>query len=95
MFLFHMAALLKRLLRADPRAVALGHSVGCREASLGPDPGATVRVRFAPSPTGNPGGRDARAAAHPPVSAPECSRKSAFRSLRDPILQRRKWRPKT
>ncbi|GAB1292644.1 Probable glutamate--tRNA ligase, mitochondrial [Apodemus speciosus] len=47
-----MAALLKRLLLAEPHVVALGHRVGRREASLGPDPGATVRVRFAPSPTG-------------------------------------------
>lgn len=49
---FHMAALRKRLLLAEPHVVALGHCVGRREASLGPDPGATVRVRFAPSPTG-------------------------------------------
>lgn len=47
-----MAALLKRLLLARPHVVALGHRVSRREASLGPDPGATVRVRFAPSPTG-------------------------------------------
>lgn len=67
-----MAALLERLLRAGPRAVAPGHQVGRREAGLGPDPGATVRVRFAPSPTGNPGGRDARARAASlrPVPAP-------------------------
>nr|BAC26232.1 unnamed protein product [Mus musculus] len=47
-----MAAPLKRLLLAEPHVVALGHRVGRREASLGPDPGAPVRVRFAPSPTG-------------------------------------------
>ncbi|EPY74527.1 putative glutamyl-tRNA synthetase, mitochondrial [Camelus ferus] len=42
-----MAVLLKRLLQTGrpPR-------VGRREASLGTDPGAAVRVRFAPSPTG-------------------------------------------
>ncbi|XP_021022684.1 probable glutamate--tRNA ligase, mitochondrial [Mus caroli] len=47
-----MAAPLKRLLLAEPHVVALGHRVGRREASQGPDPGASVRVRFAPSPTG-------------------------------------------
>lgn len=54
-----MAALRKSLLLAGPHVGALGHRVGPREASLGPDPGVTVRVRFAPSPTGNPDGRDA------------------------------------
>ncbi|MBZ3876610.1 putative glutamate--tRNA ligase, mitochondrial [Sciurus carolinensis] len=47
-----MAALLKRLLRLGTPPAALGRSVGRREASLGIDPGAAVRVRFAPSPTG-------------------------------------------
>uniref|UniRef100_A0A8D2E2G1 Nondiscriminating glutamyl-tRNA synthetase EARS2, mitochondrial n=1 Tax=Sciurus vulgaris TaxID=55149 RepID=A0A8D2E2G1_SCIVU len=47
-----MAALLKRLLRLGTPLAAFGRSVGRREASLGIDPGAAVRVRFAPSPTG-------------------------------------------
>ncbi|XP_006912586.1 probable glutamate--tRNA ligase, mitochondrial isoform X1 [Pteropus alecto] len=47
-----MAALLRRLLRPGRPLAALGRSLGRREASLGIDPGAAVRVRFAPSPTG-------------------------------------------
>uniref|UniRef100_A0A452RQG0 Glutamyl/glutaminyl-tRNA synthetase class Ib catalytic domain-containing protein n=1 Tax=Ursus americanus TaxID=9643 RepID=A0A452RQG0_URSAM len=47
-----MAVLLKRLLQSARRPAALGRPVGRREASLGTDPGAAVRVRFAPSPTG-------------------------------------------
>ncbi|XP_006892750.1 PREDICTED: probable glutamate--tRNA ligase, mitochondrial [Elephantulus edwardii] len=47
-----MAVLLKRLLRPVTSPAILGRPVGLREASLGIDPGAPVRVRFAPSPTG-------------------------------------------
>uniref|UniRef100_A0A8C5Y6T0 Nondiscriminating glutamyl-tRNA synthetase EARS2, mitochondrial n=1 Tax=Microcebus murinus TaxID=30608 RepID=A0A8C5Y6T0_MICMU len=47
-----MAALLKKLLRRGRPSAALGCRVGLREASLGSDPAAAVRVRFAPSPTG-------------------------------------------
>ncbi|KAB1263760.1 putative glutamate--tRNA ligase; mitochondrial [Camelus dromedarius] len=47
-----MAVLLKRLLQTGRPPAALGRRVGRREASLGTDPGAAVRVRFAPSPTG-------------------------------------------
>lgn len=76
MFLVHMAAPLRRLLLAEPHVVALGHRVGRREASLGPDLGAPVRVRFAPSPTGNPDGRDAARCSppsrpRPPPKVPE------------------------
>lgn len=55
----HMAALLKRVLHPGTAPAALARPVGWREASLGADLGAAVRVRFAPSPTGNLGGRDA------------------------------------
>lgn len=74
-----MAAPLRRLLLAEPHVVALGHRVGRREASLGPDPGAPVRVRFAPSPTGNPDGRDA--ARRSPPSRPRPPRKFQKQSL--------------
>ncbi|OWK11112.1 hypothetical protein Celaphus_00007012 [Cervus elaphus hippelaphus] len=47
-----MAVLLKRLLHPGRSPAALGRLMGRREASLGADPGAAVRVRFAPSPTG-------------------------------------------
>ncbi|KAF3814189.1 hypothetical protein GH733_017805, partial [Mirounga leonina] len=47
-----MAVLLKRLLQSVRPPAALGRPMGPREASLGTDPGAAVRVRFAPSPTG-------------------------------------------
>ncbi|GAB5582984.1 probable glutamate--tRNA ligase [Prionailurus iriomotensis] len=47
-----MAVLLKRLLQSARPPAALGRPVGRREASMGTDPGAAVRVRFAPSPTG-------------------------------------------
>ncbi|KAM6155022.1 nondiscriminating glutamyl-tRNA synthetase EARS2, mitochondrial [Rhynchocyon petersi] len=47
-----MAALLERRLRLVNLLAVLGRPVGRREASLSTDPGATVRVRFAPSPTG-------------------------------------------
>ncbi|XP_037363314.1 probable glutamate--tRNA ligase, mitochondrial [Talpa occidentalis] len=47
-----MAVLLKRLLRAGRAPAAFGRSVVRLEASLGTEPGAAVRVRFAPSPTG-------------------------------------------
>ncbi|KAG8513534.1 putative glutamate--tRNA ligase, mitochondrial [Galemys pyrenaicus] len=47
-----MAVLLKRLLRAGRPQAAFGCPVVRLEASLGTDPGAAVRVRFAPSPTG-------------------------------------------
>ncbi|KAM5228261.1 nondiscriminating glutamyl-tRNA synthetase EARS2, mitochondrial [Ctenodactylus gundi] len=47
-----MAALLKSLLRSRTPLVGLGRPRGRREARLGADPGAAVRVRFAPSPTG-------------------------------------------
>ncbi|XP_042096222.1 probable glutamate--tRNA ligase, mitochondrial isoform X1 [Ovis aries] len=48
----HMAVFLKRLLHPGRSPAALGRLMGRREASLGTDPGAAVRVRFAPSPTG-------------------------------------------
>jgi hypothetical protein len=54
-----MAPLLKRLLRPETTLAAFGRREGRREASQGTDPGAAVRVRFAPSPTGNLGGHDA------------------------------------
>lgn len=63
-----MAVLLKRLIQSARPPAALGRPVGRREASLGIDPGAAVRVRFAPSPTGNLGGRDA-AGRGPPYHA--------------------------
>nr|XP_005905386.1 PREDICTED: probable glutamate--tRNA ligase, mitochondrial [Bos mutus] len=47
-----MAVLLKKLLQPGRSPAALGRLMGRREASLGTDPGAAVRVRFAPSPTG-------------------------------------------
>ncbi|XP_062955526.1 nondiscriminating glutamyl-tRNA synthetase EARS2, mitochondrial [Cynocephalus volans] len=47
-----MAALTKRLLQPGRPPAALSRPVGRREASLGTDAGAAVRVRFAPSPTG-------------------------------------------
>ncbi|XP_020040043.2 nondiscriminating glutamyl-tRNA synthetase EARS2, mitochondrial isoform X1 [Castor canadensis] len=47
-----MAPLLKRLLRPETTLAAFGRREGRREASQGTDPGAAVRVRFAPSPTG-------------------------------------------
>ncbi|XP_008566491.1 PREDICTED: probable glutamate--tRNA ligase, mitochondrial [Galeopterus variegatus] len=47
-----MAALTKRLLQPGRPPAALSRPVGLREASLGTDAGAAVRVRFAPSPTG-------------------------------------------
>uniref|UniRef100_A0A8C3VW31 Nondiscriminating glutamyl-tRNA synthetase EARS2, mitochondrial n=1 Tax=Catagonus wagneri TaxID=51154 RepID=A0A8C3VW31_9CETA len=47
-----MAVLVKRLLQPGRRPAAWGRPWGRREASLGSDPGAAVRVRFAPSPTG-------------------------------------------
>ncbi|XP_029805827.1 probable glutamate--tRNA ligase, mitochondrial [Suricata suricatta] len=47
-----MAVLLKRVLQSARPPAALGRPLGRREASLGTDPGAAVRVRFAPSPTG-------------------------------------------
>ncbi|XP_044602646.2 nondiscriminating glutamyl-tRNA synthetase EARS2, mitochondrial isoform X3 [Equus asinus] len=49
-----MAVLLKRLLQPGRPPAALGRPLGRREASLGTDSGAAVRVRFAPSPTGIP-----------------------------------------
>ncbi|XP_047636259.1 probable glutamate--tRNA ligase, mitochondrial isoform X1 [Phacochoerus africanus] len=48
----HMAVLVKRLLQPGRHLAALGRPLGRREASLSSDPGAAVRVRFAPSPTG-------------------------------------------
>nr|XP_004670259.2 probable glutamate--tRNA ligase, mitochondrial [Jaculus jaculus] len=47
-----MAVLVKKLLRPRLGSVDLGRRVARREGSLGIDPGAAVRVRFAPSPTG-------------------------------------------
>ncbi|XP_019505355.1 PREDICTED: probable glutamate--tRNA ligase, mitochondrial [Hipposideros armiger] len=47
-----MAVLLRRLLQPGRPPAALGRSLGQREADLCTEPGATVRVRFAPSPTG-------------------------------------------
>lgn len=92
----HMAALLRRLLRPDGPPAALGRSLGRREASLGIDPGAAVRVRFAPSPTGNLGGRDA--AGRGPLSRarpPNALERTPSGGVRlggqcDPILQRLK-----
>lgn len=89
----HMAALLRRLLRPGRPLAALGRSLGRREASLGIDPGAAVRVRFAPSPTGNLGGRDA--AGRGPVSRarpPNALERTPSGGVRlggqcDPILQ--------
>ncbi|XP_060028793.1 probable glutamate--tRNA ligase, mitochondrial isoform X2 [Erinaceus europaeus] len=49
-----MAVLVKRVLLARRLRAASGDPTGRREASLGIDPGAAVRVRFAPSPTGIP-----------------------------------------
>lgn len=63
-----MAVLLRRLLQPGRPSAAAGRSLGPHEAGLCADPGATVRVRFAPSPTGNPGGRDA-AGRGPPARA--------------------------
>jgi hypothetical protein len=80
-FLVHMAAPLKRLLLAEPHVVALGHRVGRREASLGPDPGAPVRVRFAPSPTGNPNGRDAARRSPPSRPRPRKFQKQSLPGL--------------
>lgn len=54
-----MAVLVKRLLQPGRHLAALGRPLGGCEASLSSDPGAAVRVRFAPSPTGNLIGRDA------------------------------------
>lgn len=53
-----MAMLLRRFLQSRGPLAALGLTVGRHEASLVTDTGAAVRVRFAPSPTGNLGGRD-------------------------------------
>uniref|UniRef100_G1SV59 Nondiscriminating glutamyl-tRNA synthetase EARS2, mitochondrial n=1 Tax=Oryctolagus cuniculus TaxID=9986 RepID=G1SV59_RABIT len=47
-----MATLWKRLLPPGFSPAAWGRPLGRREVSLGADPGAAVRVRFAPSPTG-------------------------------------------
>lgn len=66
----HMAVLLKRLLHPGRSPAALGRLMGRREASLGTDPGAAVRVRFAPSPTGNLGGRDAAGRGPPSLARP-------------------------
>lgn len=65
-----MAVLLRRLLQPGRPPAALGRSLGQREANLCTDPGATVRVRFAPSPTGNLGDVTLQAEAHRPVPAP-------------------------
>uniref|UniRef100_A0A8W4FNL5 Uncharacterized protein n=1 Tax=Sus scrofa TaxID=9823 RepID=A0A8W4FNL5_PIG len=48
-----MAVLVKRLLQPGRHLAALGRPLGGCEASLSSDPGAAVRVRFAPSPTGS------------------------------------------
>lgn len=66
----HMAVLLKKLLHPGRSPAALGRLMGRREASLGTDPGAAVRVRFAPSPTGNLGGRDAAGRGPPSLARP-------------------------
>ena len=66
----HMAVLLKRLLHPGRSPAALGRLMGRRGASLGTDPGAAVRVRFAPSPTGNLGGRDAAGRGPPSLARP-------------------------
>lgn len=47
-----MAVLLRTLLQPGRFPGVLGRSLGPREATLGTDSGAAVRVRFAPSPTG-------------------------------------------
>lgn len=54
-----MAVLLRTLLQPGRPPGVLGRSLGRREASLGTGSGAAVRVRFAPSPTGNLRGCDA------------------------------------
>ena len=75
-----MAVLLKRLLQPGRPPAALGRPLGRREASLGTDSGAAVRVRFAPSPTGNHGGRDAAGQGPPSLAhPPESSRMNPFR----------------
>lgn len=66
----HMAVLLQRLLHPGRSPAALGRLMGRREASLGADPGAAVRVRFAPSPTGNLDGRDAAGRGPPSLARP-------------------------
>ena len=66
----HMAVLLKKLLHPGRSPAALGRLMGRREASLVTDPGAAVRVRFAPSPTGNLGGRDAAGRGPPSLARP-------------------------
>ncbi|XP_066239519.1 nondiscriminating glutamyl-tRNA synthetase EARS2, mitochondrial isoform X2 [Saccopteryx leptura] len=49
-----MATLWRRLLQPGRVPGVWGRPLGRRQASLGPDSGAAVRVRFAPSPTGIP-----------------------------------------
>lgn len=75
----HMAVLVKRVLLARRLRAASGGPAGRREASLGMDPGAAVRVRFAPSPTGNLGGRDAAGRGPPAHPAPQWSLTYRFR----------------
>ena len=65
-----MAVLLKRLLHPRRPPAALGRPLGRREASLDTHAGAAVRVRFAPSPTGNLGGRDAAGRDPPSLARP-------------------------
>lgn len=65
-----MAVLLKRLLHLRRPPEALGRPLGRREASLGTHAGPAVRVRFAPSPTGNLGGRDAAGRGPPSLARP-------------------------
>ncbi|XP_053410146.1 probable glutamate--tRNA ligase, mitochondrial isoform X2 [Nycticebus coucang] len=48
----HMAPLLKSFLQFGRPSTALGSGLARRKATLGTSPGAVVRVRFAPSPTG-------------------------------------------
>lgn len=92
----HMAVLLRTLLRPGRPAGVLGRSLGRREASLGAGSGAAVRVRFAPSPTGNLRGRVAAGRSPSSGARP----RNVFRRTpsggvglggqRDPILQGQK-----
>lgn len=92
----HMAELLRTLLHPGRSPGVLRRSLGWREASLGIGSEAAVRVRFAPSPTGNLRACDATG------QSPSCGARpqNVFRRTfsgggreggqRDPILQGQK-----
>lgn len=93
-----MAVLLRTLRQPRRYPGVLERSLGPREATLGTDSGAAVRVRFAPSPTGNltgygAAGRDPPSRARPP-NVPERAPSGGVRlgggGQRDPILRRQK-----